>query len=122
MAAALPSNSMPDTVQPAVPGLRDQDLLHHLLEVEARAAAMVEDAQAEADRRAAESEVRSRARYDEAYAREAADLEVRYQQEYKAVKTEYQRLLGEYRESLETMPVHRDSFLKLVSSLLFGEH
>jgi ABC-type phosphate transport system auxiliary subunit len=122
MITALPSNSMPDAAQPAMAGSTDQDLLRHLLEVETGAAALVEDAQAEADRRVAEFEARSRARYDEAYAREAVDLEARYQREYEAVKTEYQRRLDEYRENLETMTVHRDDFFKLASSLFFGEH
>jgi Skp family chaperone for outer membrane proteins len=108
-----------DTAQ--TPGPSDQDLLHHLLEVEAHAATLVEDAQAEGDRRITEHETQRRAEYDETYAREAAELEERYQREYKAVKTEYQQRLDAYRGSLETMPVYRDKFFKLVSSLLFGE-
>jgi hypothetical protein len=120
MVSALPPNSLQETKfqNSQAPGPSDQDLLHHLLEVEAHAAALVEDAQAEGDRRTTEHETKRRAEYDETYAREAAELEDRYQLEYKAAKAEYQQRLDAYRESLETMPVYQDKFFKLVSSLL----
>jgi hypothetical protein len=124
MVSALPPNSLQETKFQEIsqtPGPSDQDLLHHLLEVEAHAAALVEDAQTEGDRRTTEHETKCRAGYDETYAREAAELEDRYQRGYKAAKAEYQQRLDAYRGSLETMPVYQDKFFKLVSSLLFGE-
>jgi regulator of protease activity HflC (stomatin/prohibitin superfamily) len=121
MVTALSPNSLPDALNPVVRGPEEQDLLHHLLEVEAQAAALVEDAQSEADRRIVENEKQCRAAYDEAYTREAEELEKRYQQEYEAVKAEYQHRLAAYRESLGAMPVYGDNFSKLVESLLFRE-
>jgi hypothetical protein len=136
MASDLPQNSLQETkfqetAQPAAPegnldsggspGPTDQELLQHLLEVEDRAAVLVEDAQTEADRRIAEHENQSRAEYNEAYARDAATLQQRYEKEYEAVKAEYQGRLDEYRKSLEAMPIHDDDFCKLAASLLFGE-
>jgi vacuolar-type H+-ATPase subunit H len=126
MVSDLPQNSLPetkfqDTTLPAGPGPTDRELLQHLLEVEDRAAVLVEDAQTEADRRIAEHENQSRTEYNEAYARDAAELQERYQQEYEAIKAEYQNRLDEYRKSLEAMPVHSDDFSKLVTSLLYGE-
>jgi vacuolar-type H+-ATPase subunit H len=121
MVSDLPQNSFQEITHPAGPGPTDHELLQHLLEVEDSAAVLVEDAQAEADRRIAEHENQSRAKYDEAYARGAAALQQHYEKEYETVKTEYQSRLDEYRKSLEAMPVHTDDFCKLAVSLLFGE-
>jgi vacuolar-type H+-ATPase subunit H len=119
MVSDLPPDNLQETKFQA-PGPTDQELLQHLLEVEDRAAVLVEDAQTEADRRIAEHENQSRAEYNEAYARDAAELQEHYQREYEAVKAEYQGRLDKYRKSLEAMPVHSDDFSKLVTSFLYG--
>ena len=43
----------------------DQELLQHLLDLDNKAAALVSDAQTEADRRITEGEKQNHARYDE---------------------------------------------------------
>ncbi|MDR2158685.1 MAG: hypothetical protein LBP23_01315 [Treponema sp.] len=99
----------------------DRNLLRHLLDLETQAAALVEDAQAEADRRVAESEKLSRARYDEAYAAEVAALEAAYTAEITAVKADYRRQLDAYREGLKAMPVDRGAFSALAERFLLRE-
>jgi F0F1-type ATP synthase membrane subunit b/b' len=99
----------------------EEGVLRHLLEVEAKASTLVDDAQAEADRRIAENERQNRSRYDERYSQEAAELDAAYEKEIAAVKLEYQRQLDEYRESLGAMPVYTDAFSGLVESLFSRE-
>jgi hypothetical protein len=100
--------------------LPEQDVLRHLLELEAQASALVVDAQVEADRRVSESEKENRARYDERYGREAAELNGQYEKQVQAVKEEYQRQLEAYRESIAVMLVHGEAFAALAENLLFS--
>ncbi|MDR0452355.1 MAG: hypothetical protein LBH15_04875 [Treponema sp.] len=99
-------------------GGSDQDVLRHLLDVEADAQSLVDDAQAEADRRLAETERRNRARYEEQYAREAALLDSLYEAGLKAVREEYARTLGEYRLDLEKREPDYAEFCRLLDGFL----
>ena len=101
--------------------MEDTDILQHLLEVENQAAALVDDAQAEADRRIKEAEEQNRLAYDEAYQKLTADLEAEHQKSVEAAKTEYDRSLDEYRRSLDTMPREEGAFSALAFSLLVKE-
>jgi F0F1-type ATP synthase membrane subunit b/b' len=99
----------------------EPDVLQHLLQVESQASGLVDEAQAEADRRVAESEKENRARYDERYSREAAKLNGAYETAVLAVKEDYTRQLDAYRESLSAMPVDRAAFSALAERLFFGD-
>jgi hypothetical protein len=96
----------------------DQDILRHLLDVETDAQSLVNDAQAEADRRTAEMEKRNRARYEERYTREAALLDSRYESELGAIKDEYNRRLDEYRLGLDDRKPDYAEFYRLLDSFL----
>jgi hypothetical protein len=121
MDAAVLSDDMPQPAPPETGSPADRNVLRHLLELETKAAALVDDAQAEADRRVAEGEKRSRARYDEAYAAEVAALEAAYTAEIAAVKADYKRQLDTYREGLKAMPVNRGAFSALAERFLIRE-
>jgi hypothetical protein len=99
----------------------DRTLLRHLLDLETQAAVLVDDAQAEADRRVAEGEKRSRAGYDEAYAAEVAALEAAYTAETAAIKADYKGQLDAYREGLMAMPVNRGAFSVLAERFFIRE-
>ncbi|GHV53554.1 hypothetical protein AGMMS49579_12530 [Spirochaetia bacterium] len=96
----------------------DRQVLGHLLQIEAEAAALVDDAQAEADRRIAEGERQNRSRYDEQYGKEAAELEQGYEKTTAAVKADYQHQIESYRKSLDAITVNRDRFNVLMDDLL----
>ncbi|MFP3088816.1 hypothetical protein LQZ21_00635 [Treponema sp. TIM-1] len=96
----------------------EQDVLRHLLEVEAEASALVDNAQAEADRRITEGEKQSRRLYDERYGRETDRLEIQYGERILQVKEDYKKQLDSYRESLAALPVHNEAFIRLVESFL----
>jgi vacuolar-type H+-ATPase subunit H len=92
----------------------ERDVLQHLLEVEAGASTLVDDAQAEADRRIAEAEKRNRARYDERYNEAAAELNREYETKIAETKEEYTRRLEAYRAGLDSMTVRGGDFFRLI--------
>jgi hypothetical protein len=95
-----------------------EDILGHLLKVEADAASLVDDAQAEADRRIAESERRNRSRYDEEYAEKAGELDRAFEAEIGRIRADYQDQLETYRKSLDAIPVDQGRFSALMDELL----
>jgi F0F1-type ATP synthase membrane subunit b/b' len=98
----------------------DLDVLTHLLKIEADAAAMVDDAQAEADRRVAEAEKQSRALYDREYGRQAAELDTAFEEGLRTIRADYQAQLEAYRKSLDSIPVDQGRFSALMDKLLAG--
>ncbi|MDR0376371.1 MAG: hypothetical protein LBH70_01095 [Spirochaetaceae bacterium] len=102
--------------------MNEQDILRHLLEIEAQSLSLVTDAQAEADRRVMEAENRNRSLYEARYAAETAALDERCGKELAAIKEDYQQRLENYRQSLaESMPVDKDAFCSLVNACLAGD-
>ena len=99
----------------------DTDILQHLLEIEGQATVLVDDAQAEADRRIKEAEEKNRIAFDESYQKLTAELETEYRTLTDAVKNEYNKILDEYRESLDSMPRQNENFSALAFSLLMEE-
>jgi F0F1-type ATP synthase membrane subunit b/b' len=99
----------------------ETDVLRHLLDVEAQASGLVDEAQAEADRRVSECEKENRARYDEQYGLLAAKLNREYEAAALAVKEDYTRQLEAYSSSLAAMPVNGDAFSALAERLFFGD-
>jgi hypothetical protein len=96
----------------------DQDVLRHLLDVEANAQSLVDGAQAEADRRIAEKEKQNRACYEEQYTREAALLDSRYETGLKAIREEYGKQLDGYRLSLDERKPDYAEFCRLLDGFL----
>ena len=99
----------------------DHKVLQHLLDMEAEAAALVNNAQMEADRKISEGEKQNRAQYDEAYAREARILEEFLARNLADVKENYQKQLDAYREGLESMPVDMKAFSLLAEKFLIPD-
>jgi len=97
------------------------DILQHLLEIEGKAAVLVDDAQAEADRRIKETEEKNRLAFEEAYQNLTGKLEAEYQKTMDSVKLEYNKYLDEFRADLDCMPKQSGRFSALVHSLLVEE-
>ena len=96
----------------------DHEILQHLLGMEAQAASLVDDAQAEADRKISEAETQNRVRYDEVCAREAKILKESLIKERSAAKDDYRKQLEAYRENLKTMSVNMEAFSSLMKKFL----
>jgi vacuolar-type H+-ATPase subunit H len=99
----------------------DEEILGRLLKIEAEAAALVDDAQADADRRISEGERRNRADYEERYGREAVEMEADYQKEIAVVKDQYQKELDACRGKLNAIAADTRRFSALMEELLAGE-
>ncbi|MDR0450724.1 MAG: hypothetical protein LBH26_05625 [Treponema sp.] len=99
-------------------GLADENVLGHLLKIEAEASALVDDAQAETDRRVAEAEKQNRARYEEEYSRRAAELDAAYSGEIDQVRTDYRNQIEKYRKSLEAITTDQGGFSALLDKFL----
>lgn len=97
----------------------EQDVLRHLLEVESNAASLVNDAQAEADKRVSENEKQNRSRFDALYNEEVSVLEKDYQENITKVKSEYAENLKSYQESFNSGNINTEAFTALVESSLF---
>jgi F0F1-type ATP synthase membrane subunit b/b' len=100
--------------------MNDDEVLGHLLKIEAEAAALVNDAQAEADRRVAEGEKRNRAEYEERYRGEAGRLEAELRQQKERIQAQYRQELAAYREQLSAVTVDTDRFSALLEELITG--
>ena len=98
--------------------MENENTLDHLLQIEAKAAALVNDAQAEADRRIHESEEKNRAAYEERYKAEAQVLEASLKKEKEKIKSEYQKALDEYRAEISGIKVSVDNFCALLNGCL----
>jgi len=97
--------------------MENNEILQHLLEIENKAATLVDDAQAEADRRVSEAEKQNRARYDEQYAREVEALEAAFSRDISLAREDYRRQLEEYHNSLKALPPDTNAFFSLAEKL-----
>ena len=99
----------------------NDEILGHLLKIESEAAAMVDDAQAEADRRILEAERQNHANFEERYQRESEKLE----NEFNAIKQDahrqYQAELDAYRETISSVSVDVNRFTVLLDRLVTEE-
>jgi vacuolar-type H+-ATPase subunit H len=99
----------------------DHEILQHLLGLEAEAAALVNDAQIEADRRISEAEKQNNLLFDEAYAKEVEAEEANLVQSIKAAKENYRNQLEAYRKTLLAVTPDMDALSALARRFLFAE-
>jgi vacuolar-type H+-ATPase subunit H len=91
----------------------NDNTLEHLLKIEAEAAALVNDAQAEADRRIHENEEKSRKTYEERFKAEAQMRESALVKEKEKLKEQYQQTLEEYRNGISNAKTDMEKFSEL---------
>jgi vacuolar-type H+-ATPase subunit H len=99
----------------------NNEVLDHLLKIESEAAALVKDAQAEADNRVTEAEKKNRAAFDKRYLEESQRLEQGFLQSKELAKQQYQKELETYKEKISSVKVNNDRFSNLLDSLVLGE-
>ena len=91
----------------------NDNTLEHLLKIEAEAAALVKDAQAEADRRIHENEEKKRKIYEERFKVEAQKHESALRKEKEKVKEQYQQMLEDYRNGISNAKTDVEKFSAL---------
>lgn len=99
-------------------GIGHANTLDFLLEVEAKASALVNDAQEEADRRTRNSEENLRTAYEERCRAEIQAQENAFLEYVKKVKNDYKDLLDSFRQELLQIKVNREQFRALVNEYL----
>ena len=102
--------------------MEDTDVFDHLLEVEAQALALIDEAQADADLQVSEAEKQNQIKSDERYHKEAETLEEEYNKELSQIKEEYTRQLNEYKKRLEGMTIKGEQFFLLLDRFLQEEY
>jgi vacuolar-type H+-ATPase subunit H len=110
-----------ENYRPQDPDGAARDVLNHLLKVEADAAALVDEAQAEADRRVSEGEKQNRSRYEQRYGQNAAALDAAYIREIEEAKEKYQKELDAYRDRLHHISADKTAFSALMTEFSVKE-
>ena len=98
--------------------MEQDNTLSHLLEVEAAAAALVKDAQEEADKRIRENEEKSRIAYEDRCKKEIhtqESLQIKHKEE---INKQYKDTLDEYCLEISKIPVNNDKFAALLNEYL----
>jgi vacuolar-type H+-ATPase subunit H len=98
--------------------MADVNTLDHLLQIETQAAAMVNDAQVEADRRIHESEAKNHAVYEESFRAKVHELEASLKEGKEKVKKRYQTELDEYRKEISMVDANYERFSALLNDYL----
>lgn len=96
------------------------DTLGHLIEIESKAAAMLMNAQTEADRRTAEARSQADADYKAQYEKLVTELESETEQHIRTLKQQYDATFDAYKAELAACTRDEAAFNGLVKNLLFG--
>ena len=95
--------------------------LDYLLEIEAQAAAMIKDAQVEADMRIHENEEKNNRTFDDRYKIEAHESESLLKKEIDRLKEQYHQKLEDYRKEISGINVDTENFSFLFNDYLTKE-
>jgi len=101
--------------------MENSNTLDHLLEIEAKASALVNDAQEEAEKRIHENEIKNQTAYEERFKTEAQKLEDALIKEKEKLRTQYKQTLEEYRNDISNININTDRFSSLLNKYIAGE-
>jgi vacuolar-type H+-ATPase subunit H len=99
----------------------NDEVLGHLLKIESEAAALVNDAQMEADRRVLEAEKQNHAAYEERYRTAGEKLENEFQASKEKIRRQYQTDLESYSTKISSFHVDVNRFSALLDRLVTEE-
>lgn len=99
----------------------NNEVLEHLLKIESEAAALVDNAQAEADKRVAEADRQNRAIYDERYRAGSERLESEFLKTKDQIQQQYGEELNAYIQKISSVKVDADRFSGLLDRLIAEE-
>ena len=98
----------------------ETDILGHLIDVEHKAASMLSEAQAEADRRATRARQTAEAEYRERYTQRVEQMEADADERMQAISTEYDARFDTYKAAIGNCTQDTAAFNALLKKLLFG--
>ena len=98
----------------------ETDTLGHLIEIESKAAAMLMDAQTEADRRTAQARSQADADYKVQYEKLVTELESETDRHIRALQQQYDTTFDAYKAELAACTQDTSAFNGLLKNLLCG--
>ena len=98
--------------------MANSNALEHLLKTEAQAAALVNDAQEEADRRIQENDEKNRIIFEERYKDEVDKRRLLLDNEKVKIKELYQKELDDYKNEISRVTVNNEKFSVLMNNLI----
>jgi len=98
--------------------MANTNALEHLLKTEAKAVALVNEAQGEADKRIQENEEKNRAYYEDQIRIETDKRKVMLENEKQKVKETYQKELDNYKDEISRVSVNTQKFSDLMNKLI----
>ena len=98
-----------------MPNDHSVSVLDLLLKVEAEAAALVNDAQAEADRRIHDNEEKKRIAFDERIKKEIQKQELSFKDEKEKINSLYENALEDYRNEIKNVTSDENRFCDLLN-------
>jgi len=98
--------------------MANSNALEHLLKTEAQAAALVNDAQEEADRRIYENEEKNRISFEERYKEEVDKRKLLLDNEKVKISELYQKELDNYKEEISRIAANNEKFSILMNNLI----
>ena len=99
----------------------NNEVLDRLLKIESEAAALIDDAQVEADNRVTEAEKQNRASFDKRFHEENERLEKDFLQAKELAREQFKKEVETYKEKISSVNVNNDRFSNLLDSLVLGE-
>jgi len=102
--------------------MNNSTTLEHLLEVEAKASSLVEDAQTEAQKRLHENEERNHAAFVEQYRAQIQERHDQFNKEREKIINQYQKELDDYRREISGINVNNEKFTGLINNLIDQEN
>jgi len=98
--------------------MANNNALEHLLKIEAEAAALVNDAQEEAQKRIHENEEKNRSSYEERYKSEIEKRKIMLEDDKLKTKEIYQKELDSYKDDISRVTVNQQRFSNLMNKLI----
>lgn len=92
--------------------------LEHLLEIETSAAALVNDAQEEADRRIRENEEKNRIEHEERIKSVLKEHQAQFEKEKEIINVDYRNALDDYKKEIALINVNEQEFSGLLNKYI----
>jgi vacuolar-type H+-ATPase subunit H len=95
-----------------------ENTLDYLLKIEAQAAELIKDAQAEAERRIHDNGEKCRTAFEEHYRMESEARELLLKKETEELKIQFNQTLDDYQKEISGIKVNTECFSSLLNSYL----
>lgn len=95
-------------------------VINHLLEVEQNAAALIQDAQIEADKRINAAKIQAESMYKERYDKLVAEQEDLFAKKSSEIAAKYEQAVSEYKQRIVVSEKHLPAFSELLDNILFA--